>query len=104
MQLTGKRIPDPLIQELNTAKALLGHLLAKPKPRKLADLLVKEDYGLASLPNVEVVPRRFTPIDKEKEIGRWKVIEKELVRRGLPVTGNGVGNGIGSGTRTGTAG
>lgn len=32
--------------------------------------------------------RRFTPIDKEKETGRWKVIEEELTRRGLPVTGN----------------
>lgn len=25
---------------------------------------------------------------KEKEIGRWKIIEEELVRRGLPLTGD----------------
>lgn len=33
--------------------------------------------------------RRQTPIDKEKEVGRWKVIEKELRERGLPVVGRG---------------
>lgn len=26
-------------------------------------------------------------MDKEKEVGRWKVIEKELQDRGLPVLG-----------------
>lgn len=38
-------------------------------------------------PNVMVLPRRETPVDKEKEIGRWKVIEQELIERGLPVLG-----------------
>jgi len=41
------------------------------------------------LPNVEIRERRYTPIDREKEIGRWKVIEQELEKRGLPVTGKG---------------
>ena len=39
-------------------------------------------------PNVMVLSRRETPVDKEKEIGRWKLIEKELTERGLPVLGN----------------
>jgi len=39
------------------------------------------------MPNVEIFPRRHTPIDKEKEVGRWKVIERELQKKGLPVTG-----------------
>lgn len=38
-------------------------------------------------PNVMVLPRRETPVDKEKEVGRWKLIEKELTERGLPVLG-----------------
>ena len=37
--------------------------------------------------NVMVAPRRETPVDKEKEVGRWKVIERELRERGLPVLG-----------------
>ena len=87
MQLTGKRISDPIISEIDNAKALIGHLVTKPKPKKLADHLVKKEE-LVSMPNVELMTRRYTPIDKEKEIGRWKVIEEELERRGLPVTGN----------------
>jgi len=31
---------------------------------------------------------RQTPIHKHKEVGRWKVIEEELINRGLPVTGS----------------
>jgi hypothetical protein len=27
-------------------------------------------------------------IDKEKAVGRWKVIEEELMKRDLPVTGS----------------
>ncbi|KIX02458.1 uncharacterized protein Z518_08399 [Rhinocladiella mackenziei CBS 650.93] len=39
-------------------------------------------------PNVMVLSRRETPVDKEKEVGRWKVIERELRDRGLPVLGH----------------
>ena len=42
---------------------------------------------LNSIGNVMVLPRRETPVDKEKEVGRWKVIERELKDRGLPVLG-----------------
>ena len=87
MQLTGKRIPDPVIGMLHTTKQLVEHLVQKPKPKKLAELLLsKED--LISMPNVQIYDRRYTPIDKEKEVGRWKVIERELQKRGLPVTGH----------------
>ncbi len=40
--------------------------------------------------NVMIIPRRETPLDKEKEVGRWKLIEKELSARGLPVWGHRV--------------
>ena len=39
-------------------------------------------------PNATVHASRRTPIHKDKEVGRWKVIENELVSRGLPVTGS----------------
>lgn len=88
MQLTGIRIPDPAIPDLTSAKTLLGHLIRKPKPKKLADRLLGNEE-LVGLPNLHIRERRYTPIDREKEIGRWKVIEKELIRRNLPVTGPG---------------
>lgn len=47
---------------------------------------------IAELPNVQIVDRRYTPIDKEKEVGRWKIIEKELIVRDLPITGDGTGS------------
>ncbi|KEF58864.1 uncharacterized protein A1O9_03707, partial [Exophiala aquamarina CBS 119918] len=50
----------------------------EPKPRRKI-----EPLG----PNVMVLSRRETPVDKEKEVGRWKLIEKELIERGLPVLG-----------------
>lgn len=42
---------------------------------------------LAELSNVTLHDRKLTPIDKEVSVGRWKVIEEELTKRGLPVTG-----------------
>lgn len=56
----------------------------RPKPRKLVQTLTaKED--LVALPNVKIIGRKVTDIDKEIAVGRWKVIEEELVKRGLPV-------------------
>ncbi|MCJ1464821.1 hypothetical protein MMC07_003435 [Pseudocyphellaria aurata] len=85
MQLTGVRIPDSSIDNLNSAKALFGFLVKKPKPKKLAHSLIA-DENLQALRNVKIIDRRYTPIDKEKQVGRWKVIEEELTRQGLPVT------------------
>ena len=88
IQLTGKRIADPDIEAIKDARALLVHLVKKSKPKKLVETLFANEA--MDLPNVEIRPRRYTPIDKEKEIGRWKVIERELQARGLPVTGKGM--------------
>lgn len=66
------------------------------KPTALALLRMKQQQqqqgksGGAALslpPNVKVVSKRVGMIDREREVGRWKLIEKELQYRGLPVTG-----------------
>ncbi|KAK2808572.1 hypothetical protein FQN50_004604 [Emmonsiellopsis sp. PD_5] len=87
-QLTGHRIPDNELATISKASHLLPIFaeVSKTKKKKVADELVA-DGRLASLPNVRIMDRRYTPIDKEMEVGRWKVIEEELERRGLPVTG-----------------
>ncbi|KAH8663134.1 ribosomal subunit 39S-domain-containing protein [Tricladium varicosporioides] len=87
LQLTGAKVPDAAIRSAKTAKALLSHLITPPKPRKLIDALAQQQ-DLLNLPNVRVYSQRITPIDREKEVGRWKLIEKELRARGLPVTGH----------------
>ena len=33
--------------------------------------------------------RRVGPVDKEKMVGRWKIITRELEKRQLPVLGTG---------------
>ena len=86
MQLTGKRVSDPVISKISVVGELVGVLTEKPKPKKLAEQLIGKP-DLASLRNVRIFDRRYTPIDKEKEVGRWKVIVSELQKRGLPVTG-----------------
>jgi hypothetical protein len=86
MRLSGTRISDANLHTTNTVQGLLKHLITPPKPRKLVDALTQK-AELISLPNVTISDRRITPIDKEKSLGRWKVIEKELERRGLPATG-----------------
>ena len=55
----------------------------KPKPKKVADILAA-DTELTSLPNVKIYNKKQTSIHHEIEIGRLKVIEEELLARGLP--------------------
>merc|ERR1712225_226795 len=87
MQLTGIRIPDAHLNSTKTASALLKLLVIPPKPRKVVDALSQKE-DLITLPNVSIYPKRITPIDKERSLGRWKVIEKELEEKGLPITGH----------------
>jgi hypothetical protein len=87
-QLTGHRIPDGKLVAIRTIDSLLKQLVEPPKPKKLAEL-VEATGAFKGLPNVRVFPRRVTPIDKEKMVGRWKIIVKELEERNLPVIGTG---------------
>ena len=58
----------------------------RPKPSKIAEILAKSQIG-ACQGNLMILGRKETSIDREKELGRWKVIEAELRSRGLPVLG-----------------
>ncbi|KAK3683128.1 hypothetical protein LTR37_020542 [Vermiconidia calcicola] len=87
VQLTGKRIPDVTISNATTLEDLFNAFKTKEQPKKLSQ--TEQLRGLAArVPNVKVSSKRHTPIDKEKQVGRWKLIEQELMARNLPVTGS----------------
>jgi hypothetical protein len=80
-------VRDPVISSATSMSDLYQALKTRPAPERLARAQqlkkVKKD-----LPNVTVHDHRRTPIHKHKDVGRWKVIEEELINRGLPVTGS----------------
>lgn len=53
-----------------------------PPPKKLAEQLATKD-ALKNLPNVKIYTKRYTRSNEDEELGRKKVIEEELRRRGL---------------------
>ncbi|KAF2144949.1 uncharacterized protein K452DRAFT_295514 [Aplosporella prunicola CBS 121167] len=92
MQLTGLRVFDSVINDLPTAGALVSSLSKYDKrlrPEKVAEW-VETTSKYNNLKNVTFSGRRVTPIDKEKAVGRWKVIEQKLIDRDLPVTGRDI--------------
>ena len=89
MQLTGRRIPDPDISAITTSGSLAVSLGKEPKPKRIAETLV-QSKEVVRLPNVQILPRRYGLIEREMEVGRWKVIQEELEKRGLPVTGRAI--------------
>ncbi|KAL8367113.1 hypothetical protein RB595_000432 [Gaeumannomyces hyphopodioides] len=87
-QLSGHILVDSKLNGVRTVNDLVKVLVTPPRPKKLAEEI--ESRGeLAKLPNVTVYNRRVTPIDKDKMVGRWKVVAQELEKRDLPVTGKG---------------
>ncbi|KAJ3536918.1 hypothetical protein NM208_g6516 [Fusarium decemcellulare] len=56
------------------------------RSKKLAEILEAQG-DLPSLPNVAVHDKKIGPVQREIAVGRWKVIEEELKKRDLPVTG-----------------
>lgn len=101
MELTGIRIPDPVIQSINSSDALYNRLIAQPPPKKLAQILIEgrkrkqkvmgnmeQGQGfplLSSLPNVTIHSSKRVPEMAEGALGRQKIIERELDRYGIPV-------------------
>lgn len=89
-----RRVPDNILTILTKGHTspTIGNFLemfaeqTKPKPTKVAEVL-RNNEKLSAHNNLLVFGRRETPVDKEKEVGRWKVIEAELKAQGLPVFG-----------------
>ncbi|EZF32297.1 hypothetical protein H109_05710 [Trichophyton interdigitale MR816] len=90
-QLTGHFIPDQELASISNVSSVQDFLIraSTPKPTKLAEQLIVEGT-FDGIPNVKIYDRRQTPIDSEIETGQWKVIEEELTKRGLPITGRKV--------------
>ncbi|CUS09191.1 unnamed protein product [Tuber aestivum] len=74
-RLTGIRVADPDLNRTKTVADLLTHLVAKPRPTKLFDILITET-DLPTLPNVKIVGQRVRPWDRERVIGREQPFEK----------------------------
>ncbi|KAK1782403.1 ribosomal subunit 39S-domain-containing protein [Copromyces sp. CBS 386.78] len=87
-KMTGHLLSDGKLTSIQTVANFMDALVTPPKPKKLAEQ-IEQNSILPELPNVKVYPRRVTPVDKEKMVGRWKVIQKELQKRELPVLGTG---------------
>ena len=85
-QLTGNYIPDARLGACTTVKHLLTFSTQQPKPTKLAQEIELKNL-FEDLSNVRTQDTKIKTIQKETEVGRWKVIEEELEKRGLPATG-----------------
>jgi Ribosomal subunit 39S len=82
MRITGRRIPDPAIASFQTAGDIATWMAGTAKPTRLADQLLALPE-LQALPNVRIHVKRVGRHDRDVEFGRAKVIERELMRRGL---------------------
>ena len=67
-----------------TFEELYKALEVKAPTKKLADAPQMKALKI-NLPNVTVYEKRRGILSKESEVGRWKLIEKELLDRGLPL-------------------
>jgi hypothetical protein len=83
------QISDIVMHRATTLKDFQQAILTKPKPKKLSFALLANDELMANR-NIQVRGGRQTPVHKDRAVGRWKLIEEELVNRGLPVFGHGI--------------
>ena len=83
------QIPDIVMHRATTLKDFQQAILTKPKPKKLSFALLANEELMANR-NIQVRGGRQTPVHKDRAVGRWKLIENELVNRGLPVFGHGI--------------
>ncbi|KAF2761214.1 hypothetical protein EJ05DRAFT_508400 [Pseudovirgaria hyperparasitica] len=94
MQQTGRIIPDPIIHEVRTAGALFAHM-RQQNTQTQTTKSTKTQNGTARVAdvmrtrelaaNVHVSSRRRTMQSRESAIGRWKVVQKALMERHLPL-------------------
>ncbi|EMR68226.1 hypothetical protein UCREL1_4759 [Eutypa lata UCREL1] len=89
-QLTGQLVPDHKLPEISSVQTLLRVLQKPPKLRTLTDDLAQRRQELTDqLPNVAFAAKRLTRGDREKAVGRFKLIEDEFKKRDLPLGGHG---------------
>ncbi|KAK9769686.1 putative Large ribosomal subunit protein mL50 [Seiridium cardinale] len=82
-QLTGQRVPDHKLNDIDTVAALLIALNRPEKPKTLTEDILKTRQQLVQLPNVAFSPKQVTRGDKAKAKGQYKIIEEELKKRDL---------------------
>lgn len=80
-QVTGIRPSDFAMSSAKTFGDFFEKIKVKPPPKKLIDSVQLQ--RLSTEANVKVYENRRSIYVKEEEIGRWKLIEKELLDRGL---------------------
>lgn len=85
MQLTGNRVPDILISNAKDFQQLHKAFATKEAPKKLHD--TRELQQLGDVANIQVHASRRTRVHRDKEIGRWKLIEEEMNVRNMPTRG-----------------
>ncbi|KAI1089723.1 ribosomal subunit 39S-domain-containing protein [Rostrohypoxylon terebratum] len=88
-QLTGHLVQDFQLAGINNVQTLLHVVLKPPKPKTLTMEIQERRQDLLQLPNVHVSTKRITRGDKEKAVGRFKLIEEEFRKRDLPLKGHG---------------
>ncbi|KAI0855467.1 ribosomal subunit 39S-domain-containing protein [Xylaria cubensis] len=88
-QLTGQLVPDHQLPSITTVQALLRVLKKPPKPATLNEEIQKRHPDLLELPNVTVAAKRVTRGDKEKALGRFKIMQEEFKKRDIPGIGHG---------------
>ncbi|WPH02832.1 Hypothetical protein R9X50_00570000 [Acrodontium crateriforme] len=86
LQITGKRLSDPVVSRATTVEDLYNAYRAPIVPKKLHQQPQIKEVKV-SIPNVKVHKKKQTTMHQEQEIGRWKIIEQELEKRRLPVKG-----------------
>lgn len=87
-QLTGHRVPDHNLPNVKDVQSLLRMVQKPPKPKTLNEE-IKRRQELPSMPNVQISAKRVTRGQKDQALGRFKLIARELEKRGLPLRGHG---------------
>ncbi|KAI0836535.1 ribosomal subunit 39S-domain-containing protein [Hypoxylon sp. FL0890] len=88
-QLTGQLVHDHQLSSISDVRSLLHVVQTPAKPKTLTQEIQERRQDLVQLPNVSVATKRITRGDREKALGRFKLIEEELKKRDLPLEGHG---------------
>ncbi|XXG95350.1 hypothetical protein Hte_001612 [Hypoxylon texense] len=88
-QLTGQLVLDNQLSSITDVRSLLRLVQKPPKPKTVTQEIQERRQDLVQLPNVSVATKRLTRGDREKAVGRFKLIEEELKKRDLPLVGHG---------------